>query len=528
MPMWRSKWVGRCLLSCVLLSGCGGSLGSAESHASRSSGALCGGHPLPCGELPERFLEDAVEAPIVAMELERDCAEGRVAACGALAPFLLEGLEVDHDRERAAELFADACERGQDVHCLSAGQIYASTGSDDARALSAFEVACDADHGGGCLGLGELLYEGRGTRRDRERAVGVFRRGCELGDEASCRKVADHLVMTADRPSLLRFYEGLCSTDNHIGCGMLAFELQRNEGHHDRRRAGELFVRACSGGHDEACTVVALGRARGDLGLAPNREEAERLLEATCGAGDADACGELAELRDDSRLREESCRRRSGRACLSLGFEARDGADFVAAARFFRAACDTGTAPRGCGALGAAYERGRGVRENISEAVAFYHRACDGGHPDSCVRLALLLEEGDRVDRDGARASELRTRACELRPIDDHCRAQGSAGVIFQGYVQRAEGTRLRRGAACSANVSDRLEGGWCRLRVQCGGLPIYRGWAKCELESPELIRAWDWSVSRLDESPTLELDGSTGRLRVADYGRRVEVSARN
>ncbi|NJL17317.1 MAG: sel1 repeat family protein [Nitrospira sp.] len=57
--------------------------------------------------------------------------------------------------------------------------------------------------------------------------------------------------------------------------------------------------------------------------------------------------------------------------------------------KFYRKACD-GRDSKGCNNLGAAYQFGKGVRQDDSEALKYYGRACDLKEQQGCDNYAKL------------------------------------------------------------------------------------------------------------------------------------------
>ena len=49
--------------------------------------------------------------------------------------------------------------------------------------------------------------------------------------------------------------------------------------------------------------------------------------------------------------------------------------------------------------LAGLYKVGRGVEQNIEEAVAYYTKAAEQGHVDAMYKLAAMYASGDGVER---------------------------------------------------------------------------------------------------------------------------------
>ncbi len=490
---------------------------------------------MSCEAVVERFLHDPHEASLVVMDLDNECAAGERAACDALGVFLLEGEEVEHEPGRALRLLGASCERGSIDACRRIGVYVAARpeGPDDALGLTAARRACDADDPESCLAAGELLHAGRGSARDIEGAVAFFQKGCEAGNDLACRKVADHYVGLNDRASLVQLYESMCDADRPRGCTLLANMFARDHEPEERSRIGELWQRGCTGGDLDGCTHLAVAFVRGDHGIPPDTGQARELLEAGCRAEHWAACAHLGEIEElgigrrpnPGRARElytRACERRSGLACYRLGAIERDRrgrSDAAVAVEYFRRACDTGEIPRACGALAAAYDAGRGVEQDPEQAEPLYHMACDGGHPDSCIRLA------DLVQNDPSRVRAYREKACERRIVEDRCETRAVPPRSYPGRVTQARGPGApANGSFCAIVYDASADGGHCRLTVRCGGDAIYGGaeeaWASCEVTRSDIV-ARDFETTPFDGSPQLLLDTGAGTLTVGDVSRR-------
>ena len=90
------------------------------------------------------------------------------------------------------------CEQGSGSSCFQLGVAY-HEGKDEkgefvdlnfAKARRAFERACDRESSTGCYNLGFMLQKGEGGSIDKPRALGFYKRGCELGDGSACMKAA--------------------------------------------------------------------------------------------------------------------------------------------------------------------------------------------------------------------------------------------------------------------------------------------------------------------------------------------------
>jgi TPR repeat protein len=513
---------------------CGSGSGASTEHG---GGARCGGQPLSCDEVMSRYLDDQREAPLIAMELEADCMGERDDACLTWAYFLVDGADVDRNPRRAAEIFDGACGRGDNRACMRLGKIYfeGTTGANDDRAASVLTRACEGEEAEACFLLGELHRTGRGVDRNERAAARYHRLACERGFTRGCRRAADHYAGEEDRNSLVSLYDGMCSNDEAQGCLMLADLYRRGTDVGELRQAGRLLERACDRGDVNGCGAYGRALAHGDLGVVPHAGRARELLERACEAENWPACAELGRLNDEGvgarrdrgraeEYYERACDRRSGLACFELGLLHRDTygrGDLERSVELFRRACQSGEYERACGSLAAAYDVGRGVEIDRSEALALYHRACDAGHPDSCIRLADLIASGDASN--GEDASFYRDRACALAPAEDRCTPAPGAPMSLRAQVtERVGRVGPAAGTTCAIGVERRMPPHWCSIRVMCGGRSFYSGWAKCEGHGDSLV-ATDWETTPFDGTPALDVDTAHGRGHVADVGTNSE-----
>ncbi len=497
---------------------------------------------MTCEELVGRFVGDAEEAPLVSMDLENECDAGAPASCAALGFFLLDGEDVPHEPERAARLLEGACDHGWVDACTRAGMHLAEgEGSPerDVRAVHALGRACDAARGDACTRLGDLARVGRGGPRDVDASLAAYRRGCEAGSDLACRRVADHHMGTGDRAALVELYRSMCDGDRPHGCTLLADVFARGTDAAEQEQIGALLDRGCQGGDVDGCARLGVALARGDFAIPPDAGRARQTLESACASGNADACGELGSLVERgigarasaaraTEIYEQACASRGGVACFQLGLRVRDAPgyrDDARAVELFRMACDSGEVERACGSLAAAYDMGRGVPQDRAAAIPLYHRACDGGHASSCVRLAELVSAGDGADADGERAEAFSHRACELEPDAERCPARSIAPLAYTVRVRESRGRGAPRlGSSCQVVVDATIDGGHCRLRVQCGGRGVYGShedaWARCSLEGTDVV-ARDLETTPFDGSPQLVFDSTAHRLAIGDVGPR-------
>lgn len=231
------------------------------------------------------------------------------------------------------------CAKGSPAACLALGQTFAASPgvsisrADWQEARSALQRSCDAEDPRGCFELGELYEAGQGQPKDVDRARAAFARACDVGSSEGC-----------ERHELLDLPLKGCNDGDGSACAELARSFSLAPTHpDDRRRAGELWERACELAKSacrEAGDAYRLG-----LGLEPDLDRAltfyhrsgepdvtRRYQEAArgCDEGRPQACVRLGDLYygdpagpplqpDAARAHyERGCSLRDGEACLRI------------------------------------------------------------------------------------------------------------------------------------------------------------------------------------------------------------------
>jgi TPR repeat protein len=163
----------------------------------------------------------------------------------------------------------------------------------------------------------------------------------------------------------------------------------------DDRLAAALLIKGCEMGEPASCSdlgvLTLLGR-----GVTQDDAAGSALARRACDAGHALACSNVATLVAEGIDRPAP---RPG--------EGREGPRLV---RAFQTACEAG-ALEGCLNLGTARERGVLAPKDVAGAAGAFQRACDGGLPLACHRLALLAAEAPAATP-GTDVAALSRRAC--------------------------------------------------------------------------------------------------------------------
>ncbi|MDD9932103.1 MAG: hypothetical protein OXT09_00790 [Myxococcales bacterium] len=169
------------------------------------------------------------------------------------------------------------------------GAVGPLTAKCEAGELEACERACGQDDADGCAAYAHVMQ-----KTDREQAVQLYFRACELGSANGCT--------------------------NYGATIRLGFDGEVTPGEHEC--ALDLFDRACKVDDIWACGMLGQAFARGE-GVEPNPKFAESVLVGACDRIGYFACSMLAQLYDDGYLEPpdpEAAARARARAC-ETGYE---------------------------------------------------------------------------------------------------------------------------------------------------------------------------------------------------------------
>jgi hypothetical protein len=330
---------------------------------------------------------------------------------------------------------------------------------------------------------------------DAERALTLYRRGCEYQDEASCAGLVGLLAaepaLRAAAPGLSLLWLRRCEAGDAPACAELGRDVADGRAGLDAGAVARALGAACEREVASACT------ARGTLAGPRRRAAAEADFERACRLGDGRGCRLLAERlearRADASERyalgcthgdDVSCGRRGRRmerddpsealpllvrgcdagdldTCLVLGrVEERLGAPAEAERAFLRV-CDGSGAAEACGRL--ARLRHRRGEDEAAEPVL--RTACQRGYAPACVDLGeIAAARGNPAE---ATAMYRRARAA----LERACRTDGAA------CEEAATLHRLGRGGAVSEARADALLARGCTLggadRASCLALGL-------------------------------------------------------
>ena len=180
-------------------------------------------------------------------QYERACESGIGAACDDLAGYVLNGIGVEKDVERALELNIEGCRLGDGPACAHAAYRYMDTDDLDGIVLY-LQKACGAHVPDACTDLGNTLADIDAGNR----ALVAYESACDLGDGEGCNLYGVVLVdglagVTPDWYGGEEWFQRSCDLDWGWGCKNLADRLEGGA------QKASLNSKACTLGIEEAC-----------------------------------------------------------------------------------------------------------------------------------------------------------------------------------------------------------------------------------------------------------------------------------
>ena len=255
----------------------------------------------------------------------------------------------------------------------------------------------------------------------------LYDKACRGGDRTGCQRAAAQLEcgigVAASTDRAIDMVEAMCQRGDADGCdATAAFALARPKPTAaDFQRAAHAYERTCAA-NPAACDNIGLFYSLG-LGVPQDSARAISLLQKACDLKNGNGCYNLAFLAEKSgdlgrvfTLYTKACESGSQEACVNLGMAYEKGRgvrqDLSAAAKLYDQACTKGMA-LGCNNLGHLYQEGLGLEKDPQKAAALFQKSCNDGVVQACTSYGYCLETGFGVTRDVARATSIYESACE-------------------------------------------------------------------------------------------------------------------
>jgi TPR repeat protein len=219
-----------------------------------------------------------------------------------------------------------------------------------------------------------------------------------------------------------RLLEHACAAGDDAGCTLLGSYHYNGlaPAAFDRRRAAELYERACGHGYGNACLNLGKLYLLGH-GVPKDPDKAEAMIYRECKQGYFKACLHYVNAVRFKKLpsTEERYRYAARKACeggLDCSYygdvaqKGENGSGDAAIASVIATACGNGSA-EACERLGGFYLEGKGVPQDEAKALEYFEQACAAGRARFACRHAGVMKYNAGGDKKEAVA--LLSRACD-------------------------------------------------------------------------------------------------------------------
>ncbi|EEA95641.1 SEL1-like repeat protein [Pseudovibrio sp. JE062] len=333
------------------------------------------------------------------------------------------------DPERAAELYFEAAQLGDDWAQAQLGRLYVDgegVRKDVAYGLKILKQLAALEHYVALDFLGDFAKEGiLDGSPDYEKAAEYYERGREAGSDVAGSRLAEliydgHLGEVDIERVLSLLEEELEHSSPGAASDLADIYLEGRDVPKDIAKAVEYFELAAEWGSSYSLVRIGELYEEGDLGE-PDYGKAAEYYQLARKQGNGTASGYLAYLKryltpEDSTpeeviaLYEESVLRGARSGMVGLGDCFRDGygveTDHAKAREYYLQAVEVGSS-LALVRLGNVYDEGLGVEKDYLKARQYYEDAIAEGYTNANADLAFLYQQGLGVEKDDQKAIEL-------------------------------------------------------------------------------------------------------------------------
>jgi len=375
-------------------------------------------------------------------------------ACVNLGHRYYDGDGVDKDDLLAAGAFERACVLGAGRQCMWIAQLLKGANADAARqkaAVESLKTACKskAPNPKACLALAGVYAYGSIAEKEPRAAFDLVKDACEQRkDQDACIELANYYMtgvgVVPNVEEGKKRYQEQCDAGMAASCTWLALQLYKEQKY---EVAAQLFARACTEKHAQACTMIGFSHYAGQ-GVRWDVEAAAGEYQQGCELGDAVSCSNLGEIYEIGYARAK---------------------DLKKSLELYQKAC-TPTATSGCWAVGRFHERGWEVKVDLERAEREYRRACEADSGEACQSLAALLgKRGGKLKE----IAKLNARAFELATLQSK---SNPYGFYVLGRYYRDGVTVLKDRAKAAELFGKSCDGNEPQGCLSAGALAMERG----------------------------------------------------
>jgi uncharacterized protein len=261
-----------------------------------------GGDSSCCGALKRMRVETASAALAL-----KGCDAGQAPQCLTYAEMLKTGRGTAQDAASAVGFYLRACEGGIGAGCVSLGLLLRNGASgvtaDAAGAAEAFKKAvplfnaeCNGKKPESCADLAELYCDGNMLAKDPRKVQQLLERGCNKKHLGTCNRLGAQLLrggcgLKVSQTKAVSVFGKSCDAGNEPACDVLVSCYR--EGLHlkkDLVQAMKWTLRACEHGVGRHCLLLGTAFELGELGLPKDNAKALIFYKKACDRGVSFGC----------------------------------------------------------------------------------------------------------------------------------------------------------------------------------------------------------------------------------------------
>lgn len=270
--------------------------------------------------------------------------------------------------------------------------------------VAAAQRKCDAGETSACFDLGKKYRDGKVVAKDITKAVNLLAKACDGNLADACAylgwlyKYGDEVGTDEVRAAgfyarAVALWDAGCERQDLEQCVSLGDHYNYGGDKSEKPKAAAAYGKACAAGMLAACTNQ--GRVLEQMHTDESEKLAVNSYRKACDGGETEACGDLG-------------------AMYQSGWGVPQ--DVALAARLFIKGCDAGSGIWyvWCNKAGVLYSRGEGVAQNGRTAFDLFKKGCETKKPyaAACVNLAGYYEDGEVVPKDLEKARKLYAIGC--------------------------------------------------------------------------------------------------------------------
>jgi len=332
---------------------------------------------------------------------EMDCDNNLSDGCRERAYL---ALEVNKNYDEAEKYFLKACELNDAKSCSLLGYMYRSKNAkkrDEKKYFQFFDKACQIGDANSCTIIGSLYYSKNSSNSTKKNMIKVkiedliqatkyYKKACELGNQRGCERLATNYLLgygiKKDRKKAIKLFKKNCQL-NYNGCLLYVGVTRKNQRYRDLN-ISELkrLSKGCELNSSNSCNNLGFL----SLEVYQDYNKAETYFRKACQLKNQESCKMLGFIYKNKHTGKQ---------------------DFKKSFKYFNRACKLGNG-YACSYLALMYLRGEGIEKDTVKSTLAYEKACHLGNDRGCTFLGDRYRLGQGTKMDKVKVIELYKQSC--------------------------------------------------------------------------------------------------------------------